>query len=322
MKTTLTIIIPFLNEGEEIRNTLTSIRDTAEGQPDIILINDSSTDGYDYPGVAREFGCQYISHTQRMGVANSRNEGVDQTKTPYFLLLDGHMRFYEKGWDVRVAELLKKYPKAVLCGRSKVLRMNEADEVVDAEEPRTYGAYIQFQPERIFSAAWNYTDGHPYTNLLEIPCILGAAYAMSKGYWEQLRGLEGLVTYGTDEELLSIKVWCEGGTCLLVKDWIAGHIYRNRFPYEVRSKEVVYNKLYTIELLLPYPEKASLFYQMKHLYGETFDDAYALLKQNYGQVREMKQYLQKTATRNINDFLRFNASVLEKNQGNRKEAGR
>ena len=320
MKPNLTIIIPFLNEGAEIRNTLASIRATTNSRPEVILINDGSSDGYDYAATAQEFGCHYLCHTQRMGVANSRNEGVTKCQTPYFLLLDGHMRFYEKGWDDCLTGLLKKYPRSVLCGRSKVLRMNESDEVVEGEAPRTYGAYIQLQAQRIFSAAWNYTDAHPYADLLEIPCVLGATYAMSKSYWELVRGVEGLVTYGTDEELLSIKVWCEGGKCLLVKDWMVGHIYRNRFPYVVYDKEIVYNKLYTIELLLPYAEKAALFYQMKLMYGPTFNQAYALLKENYKQVREMKQHLQKISTRPIEEFLRFNASTLEKDFSNRKEA--
>lgn len=36
--TQLTIIIPFLNEGKEIANTLSSIQDTATGMPAILLI--------------------------------------------------------------------------------------------------------------------------------------------------------------------------------------------------------------------------------------------------------------------------------------------
>ena len=41
----LTVIIPFLNEGEELGNTLRSIREHADGEVDILVINDASTDG-------------------------------------------------------------------------------------------------------------------------------------------------------------------------------------------------------------------------------------------------------------------------------------
>lgn len=58
----LTIIIPFLNEGEEIANTVASIIDTTIGSPSIMLINDASTDGYDYQSVADKYNCLYILH--------------------------------------------------------------------------------------------------------------------------------------------------------------------------------------------------------------------------------------------------------------------
>ena len=44
----LTAIIPFLNEGIEIANTLQSIRSTVGDTIDILLINDCSTDEFNY----------------------------------------------------------------------------------------------------------------------------------------------------------------------------------------------------------------------------------------------------------------------------------
>lgn len=40
----LTVIIPFLNEGREIYETLASIRSTADSRVDILLVNDCSDD--------------------------------------------------------------------------------------------------------------------------------------------------------------------------------------------------------------------------------------------------------------------------------------
>ena len=34
-----------------------------------------------------------------MGVAASRDYGINYCTTPYFLLLDGHMRFYDAAWS-------------------------------------------------------------------------------------------------------------------------------------------------------------------------------------------------------------------------------
>lgn len=82
----LTVIIPFLNEDDEVYNTVKSIRDTSDNLLPIILINDASTDDYDYKSVAKEFNTQYVLHTERKGVAASCDESVDLSETKYFLL--------------------------------------------------------------------------------------------------------------------------------------------------------------------------------------------------------------------------------------------
>ena len=42
----LTVIIPFLNEGEEVVMTIKSVRETAGDLVDVITINDCSTCGF------------------------------------------------------------------------------------------------------------------------------------------------------------------------------------------------------------------------------------------------------------------------------------
>lgn len=308
--TQLTIIIPFLNEGEEIGNTLSSIKDTTVCAPTILLINDASTDGYDYRSIANKHNCEYIQHEERLGVAESRNEGVRMCKTPYFLLLDGHMRFYEKGWDKKLLVLLQENPRTILCGQTRKLLRNENGEVVQGEHKTCYGAYIDMGEVSIFKAAWNYVDPMPFTPLSEVPCILGAAYTCSKEYWVYLHGLEGLRYYGLDEELLSLKVWCEGGRCLLVKDWTVGHIYRTEFPYEVPSKEMVYNRMLVIELFLPYELKRKAYLRIKNACEDIFTDVFGTLKANYPVIKDMKQYIQSISQRNIEFFFEKNYGAL------------
>ncbi len=46
----ITIIIPFLNEGVEVEETVKNIKEHAKIPFDIILINDGSTDKYNYFG--------------------------------------------------------------------------------------------------------------------------------------------------------------------------------------------------------------------------------------------------------------------------------
>lgn len=44
----LTVIIPFLNEGEEVVMTVKSVRETAGDMVDVITINDCSTCGFPF----------------------------------------------------------------------------------------------------------------------------------------------------------------------------------------------------------------------------------------------------------------------------------
>jgi Glycosyl transferase family 2. len=65
------------------------------------------TDKFDYKFIANKYPCIYVKNKERLGVAKSRDLGVSMSNTEYFLLLDGHMRFYDKGWDIQLLEYLK-----------------------------------------------------------------------------------------------------------------------------------------------------------------------------------------------------------------------
>ncbi len=304
MKSELTIIIPFLNEGSEIENTIQSILETAVTNLRILLINDNSNDNFNYNEMIRKYGnkVSYVLHKERKGVAASRNEGVSLSETPYFLLLDGHMRFYETGWDERLIDLLKKHPGTILCSQTQALKKDRSGHVT-VEPLNHFGAYIDLKS---LKTVWNKHDEPDHSNLMEIPCILGAAYAVEKSYWLHLHGLNGLLSYGMDEQLLSMKVWLEGGRCLLVNDWVTGHIYRESFPYMNPTQDIIYNKLYLAQLFLPYSIKKQVFEQFKTANRDVFERSYAMLKERYPEIKEEKKYLEKIFKHSINSFIQRN----------------
>jgi len=308
--TNLTIIIPFLNEGNEVENTVVSVRETATTNPTILLINDDSDDGYDYESIAERYNCRYIKNEKREGSAPSKDKGVALSETPYFVLLDGHMRLYEKGWDERIERLITENPRSLLCGQSKRLTRDEDGNVVDEEKASvSYGAYINMEYGGPMDMKWNYKDISPHSDLAEIPCVLGAAYACRKEYWQYLQGYKGLMCYGLEEQLISIKVWMEGGQCLLVKDWVAGHLYRKAFPYEAPAMEMLYNRLFLLELLFPYPIKNDFFASYKSILSTEFDKVYALLKSNFKEIKTIKNSLNSIFKNPIEYFLEKNEKL-------------
>ncbi len=247
----LTVVIPFLNEGDEVYNTVKSIRETAGERVDIIVINDCSDDNYDYLSDIKGLGVNYVYNHFRIGAAASKEKGTRLATTSYFLLLDAHMRFYDDEWPERIVAALNENDRQLLCCQTKPL-IKENGIVLDTETPYTSGAYLTFNHvDYMPGIHWNTLRRVHDTDENRIPCVLGAGYAASKRFWSRIRGLQGLIHYGCEEAYISLKAWLEGGCCRLLPDVVIGHIYRTKFPYRVSRPQTVYNFFVISETLFP-----------------------------------------------------------------------
>ena len=252
-KTKLTCIITFLNEGIYVRNTVNSIRNTANNDVNIILVDDCSTDDYDYESVAVEFDCVYHRNDTRCGVAMSRDIGVGLSSTDYCILLDGHMFFNNDDWHNKITTALTINSNGIYCAKGQVYRTNDTG-VVEAESTYTYGAnlsvelgsyYTTLEPKHIpRKLIQDNTD-----TVIEIPCLLGATYFFDKNFYWHIGGLYGLDSYSNDELYLSLKTWLTGGRCYLLTNIVIGHLYRSAHPYSVHMEHYYYNKFLVIRTL-------------------------------------------------------------------------
>ena len=254
----LTVVMPFKNEGEEVANTARSIRETVGMSVDIIAIDDDCDDGFDYEGSLRGLNVTYVRNSYRLGASLSKERGAQLAKTPYFILLDAHMRFYDSEWAEYIVKELDANSQRLLCSKSVCLQKDE--EGIVSVHPKSYspqGAYLSFCSNKYVPAIdWNnYTECLPTCAENQIPCVLGAGYVTSKSYWNKIRGLQGLLHYGCEEAYISIKAWKEGGGCYLLPNLTIGHIYRKKFPYPVYSFQCIYNNLVISELLFPTSER-------------------------------------------------------------------
>jgi glycosyltransferase involved in cell wall biosynthesis len=303
----LTVIIPFLNEKEEVRNTVKSVRESAGENVDIIVINDQSNDGYNYRKDISPYNVVYIYNSKRLGVAASRDFGINICKTPFFILLDAHMRFYNTFWAERIISILEKDDRCLLCSQTRFLRKDlHGRAVVNKECPTVYGAYIAFDKENcLTSIQWDYREKIRNEKTEEIAAVLGAGYAASKRYWEYLRGLQGLRYYGSDETFISLKVWLEGGKCVLLKDVEIGHIYRETSPYNRYNADEAYNSLFISNLLFPEHlhnmSKAVALLKNRH----TYFIAKNILKEREAEIEEAKKYYNSIFTNSIDNVLKI-----------------
>lgn len=305
----LTVIIPFLNEGEEVARTVRSVLDHSHGEVDILLINDASADGYDYEEVAHRYGTAYIRNEERIGVAASRDKGVVCSRTPYVLFLDAHMRFYTDDWVDRIVQELQADSRALLCCQTLGLHVVDGQIIQNRKRPPSFGAYVNlYDPLHSFECNWLFKEGQKTTgpNTLLIPCVLGATYACTKAYWLYLKGLQGLMFYGNDESYISIKVWLEGGRCKLLKDVSVGHIYREEPPYVIENAPRLYNRLLLAELLLPDRAKARVFSTIKGNYRTIFRSSVDILYRRRAEIGALKAYYRKIFTYEFSYFEALN----------------
>lgn len=307
----LTVIIPFLNEKYEVENTVQSIKAHSSDRVEIMLVNDASDDGFDYKILQEKYNLIYIENSERLGVAASRDIAIGQCETPYFLLLDAHMRFYDCFWEQRIVDELEQDKRALLCCQTKVLSLDDGLLVENLDRETTYGACVEInEGKALIDPFWIFRVPFDSTGFQTLPivCVLGATYACSKIYWQYLRGLEGLQYYGSDEVCISIKVWLEGGSCKLLKDVIIGHIYRsNSFPpYRTAMKFLIYNKLLIAELFFPKGLKKELYNTAKYYYPKEFVETMCMLYGNWELIKQSKVYYKKIFTRDFHFFQEMN----------------
>lgn len=299
----LTVIISFLNEGEEVRRTVSSVFETSNGSVDVIVINDGSNGLYDYEKMLCAYPeVKYLKNDERLGTPVCRDMGVRLSTTPYFMLIDAHMRFYDNNWAERIVSYLKEDDRRLLCCQTRALVKDECGDVVQYPGRRTsYGAYINFEDDdKLLSPKWIYDDRKCSKEAVEdVPCILGATYSASKRYWTYLRGYEGLRLYGYEEPYVSIKAWLEGGRCQLIKDIEIGHIYRTKFPYRVDRHEMMYNRMWIAAVLLP-DDLRDRVYDMGLRQDEpTYCKVMEMLDQEADRIDELKDYYRKISVRDF-----------------------
>jgi len=282
----LSIVIPFLNDGESLVHTLENISETSKIQDlDIIVVDDhSNTLTFDE---TKKFNIRYMRNRERMGVAYSRDIGSHVTQSDNILFLDAHMRFKESGWVEKITSAINRSPNTLFC--STCIPMSSEHDDLSTISDRYYGATIELTTNQkglareIIEPKW-ITEHDSDT----IPCVLGACYAFNKAKYHSLRGLEGLKGWGGDEIYLSMKYWLSGGSCELLSDLEVGHLFRDKAPYKTDIPLLILNKIFICSVL--FPENISSLLIDKLPRDPDFEEATMEFRRNLEQIIEYRKY--------------------------------
>jgi glycosyltransferase involved in cell wall biosynthesis len=242
-KPLLSIIIPVLNDNEELNLTIRSIRETSPPNVEIIVIDDKS----DTPTVVTDKNVKLVRLEERKGVGSTRHLGATMATTDYLLFVDSHMRF-ETNWYNNAMKRLTSNPENVVwCGTCLGLDKDNMD--VTKPKGEYHGARLSLyerKESQIFEGKWiDVKEGNDY----EISCLMGACYFFHKSWFMKIGGTKSLKMWGSDEPLLSAKTYLAGGSIKMMKDVKIGHKFRDNASYSTDVSYLIYNKLRSIKML-------------------------------------------------------------------------
>lgn len=302
----LTAVISFRNEGVEVERTVASIRETAGSAVSVHLIDDGSNDGFDYAAIANQFSCRLDRFEPARGPAINRNFGVDQAETPYVILLDAHMRFYQHDWASRVIQAIQNEPRALYCSVSRPL--NPDGQAGPGAEG--YGAWLglgEKQIGRAYLAEWN-IQALRHTAYPSVPLPLGATYAFDAGYFQDIGGYVGLKQYGGEEAFAGMKSWMMGRGCRVIRDVTIGHIYKDPSTrgWQMSGRCYLYNRLMMVGVLFGEAELPVHFERLSRVPG--FSAAYADYIENQAFIKNLRAFVQDQAQSSAEDFMALNAA--------------
>jgi glycosyltransferase involved in cell wall biosynthesis len=263
----LTVIIGMKNEADQLKETLKSIRATQDADVNIIVIDDASTDKYPYTQVCSTYNAKIIRNRVNQGVGASRDLGIKEATTRHILMIDGHMRFRRDNWVTKISKYLDEHPKSVMCAGCGFLNKKRLTEDLNTQDKideklHTWGwrgAGIGLNTK--LAAGWT---GNKYwrdknTGAYQIPTVMGASYAITVDWYNEIGGLGLLTAWGLDEQFLSWKSWRMGGDARVMTDVWIGHIWKTR-PNTVKfdNAKMIRNKYVTAMITLPEPFKTKM----------------------------------------------------------------
>ncbi len=207
---TASIVLPCNNEGDEVVATTDSIRAASHLEPEIIHVDDASTDNccrreQDAKGRYTRLDpaeCRILRNPVRMGVTRSRLIGQAKANEWIHGFMDDHSRC-GKGDIDRLIEAAAE-TKGIIVGT--VHHFRDPKEVHADPKQRCYGSRWCIKPKWGLRGAYNME--RPTENVNRINMAMGSVYFGKREVWQMVRSwtpLPGLWAYS--EQALALKCW-------------------------------------------------------------------------------------------------------------------
>jgi len=255
----LSLIIATHNEPRSFtQECVTQIRETIDVEPYEIIVVD---DGSDKPiGIK---GAIVVRHPKKRGVGAAFDTGVKEAQYDNIIIMGCDIRFMKNKWASRMLEVINNDPKSIVCANCVALRDSGKPEDMDvslrAKIKKNSGASLLYYHNKsvdknkpksyrsILQAKW--LPKGKSKGVAEVPCILGAIYAIKKEWYKHIDGFWGHRQWGCLEPYISLKSWLFGGRCYCHEGVDIGHIFKSGNPHKTDTWMIRYNRLMTAYVL-------------------------------------------------------------------------
>jgi GT2 family glycosyltransferase len=212
------IVIVSHNEGDNLRPSIDSLRDSAPSETEFIVVDDCSTDGSTAFLSEGYRGVEVIRPERRCGVAAARNFGAEHASGDIIVFSDAHV---EAGWNWYEP----------MCRAAARPDVGIAAPTISAlEDTRAKGWGCTFRGPGLAQKWLARADTEPY----EIPLLCGCFMAMRRDLHAYCGGFdEGFGIWGHEDSEIAMRLWLMGYPVVVVPDADVAHMFRRAFPYKV-----------------------------------------------------------------------------------------
>ena len=224
----VSLILPSLNEGERLQQTVVSLLRHTDVPFEIIVVDNGSTDGSSQ-FLRGDFDKRVglLHSEQRLGVVGARHAGAAHAKGEVFVFSDAHI-LYPENW---LAPLLSELVDDVALVGPGLTNWGDPDgPMVAGYGWRDLGLEVwPLQPAA--EAAY------------DVGIIGGGCHVIRRDLFEKLGGYDiGMVAWGSEDQELCLRLWSLGYRVRVVPSVRVQHYFRESVEYATWP-HVNYNKL-------------------------------------------------------------------------------
>lgn len=220
----ISVVIPALNEGPLLRQTIAAARDDLRHCAyEIVVVDDASTDGC----AAEPLACDtLITNAARLGVSPAKAAGADAARGDVLIFLDGHCR-PTPGALPGLADLARR-SYAVVAPR--LAGLDESTFEVVLGRP---AVGLHYQPITL-ECRYIYEDHHAVRpagpGAYEVPSVSGACTAVRADVYRRIGGYdESFGQYGVEDYDFALGAFTLGYEVVCAAELVVGHRFRASF---------------------------------------------------------------------------------------------